>query len=357
MAVQQEAKAPTAWGLLKTTVIEWNEDNAAHLSAALAYYTIFSFAPLLLIGMALTALVYGPDVAAGRIAAQVTAYTGSVRLAEFFETLIENARNPGANLATTIFGFIALLYGATGLFTELKDALNHIWDVPTKEQQGLWRLILVRLLALVMVVVGGVIMFAALVITTALTAATDWINATWEGAAVRTQVVNFVFFFLLTVVIFALVYKYVPDVRIAWRDIFIGAVATALLFSIGRLLISFYLSQSTIVSVYGAAGSLIVLLLWTYYSAQIFFLGAEFTQVYGRTYGTRQRERPLLEEEPVPEDAEANVMPLPVAQPQPQRRWRRWSRRVSRPVAEIGLALGIIALISVYNLVRDPLRR
>lgn len=354
--MQSNTKAPSAWGLLKTTVIEWNEDNAAHLAAALAYYTIFSFAPLFIIGVALAALVYGQDAATGRLAAQVAAFTGSTRLAEFIETLIENARNPGANLATTIFGFLALLYGATGLFTELKDALNHIWDVPTKEQQGLWRLIMVRVLALVMVVIGGLIMFAALVITTALTAATDWINATWEGAAVRTQVVNFVFFFLITIVIFALVYKYVPDVRIAWRDILIGSVATALLFSIGRLLISFYLSQSTMVSVYGAAGSLIVLLLWTYYSAQIFFLGAEFTQVYGRTYGTRQRERPLLEEEPVPEEAEANVVPLPIPQPT-ERRWRRWGRRVSRPLVEIGLAIGIITLISVYNMVRDPLRR
>jgi membrane protein len=356
MVVEQTVKAPSAWGLLKTTITEWNEDNAAHLAAALAYYTIFSFAPLFIIGVALAALVYGHDAATGRVAAQVAAFTGSVPLAEFIEILIENARNPGVNLATTVFGFIALLYGATGLFTELKHALNHIWDVPTKEQQGIWRLILVRLLALVMVIIGGVIMFASLLVTTALSTATDWVNATWEGAAVRTQAVNFIFFFLLTVVIFALVYKYVPDVRIAWRDILIGSVATALLFSIGRLIISFYLSQSTMVSVYGAAGSLIVLLLWTYYSAQIFFLGAEFTQVYGRTYGTRQRERPLLEEEPVPEGAEANVVPLPVAKPA-ERRWRRWSRSVSRPVAEIGLALGIMALISIYNMVRDPLRR
>lgn len=354
--MQQEPAAPSAWALLKTTVLEWNEDNAAHLAAALAYYTIFSFAPLFVIGVALAALVYGHDAAAGRVAAQVAAYTNSTRLAEFTETLIENARNPGANLVTTVFGFVALLYGATGLFAELKNALNHIWDVPTKENQGLWRAILVRLLALVMVVVGGVVMFASLVITTALSAATDWINANWEGAAVRTQVVNFVFFFLITIVIFALVYKYVPDVRIAWRDILIGAVATALLFSIGRLLISFYLSRSTIITVYGAAGSLIVLLLWTYYSAQIFFLGAEFTQVYGRTYGTRQRERPLLEEEPVPAGAEANVVPLPIPPPQ-ERRWRRWGRRVGRPVAEIGLALGIIALVSIYNMVRDPLRK
>lgn len=354
--MQQKPAAPSAWALLKMTVIEWNEDNAAHLAAALAYYTIFSFAPLFIIGVALAALVYGHDAAAGRIAGQVAAFTNSTRLAEFIENLIENARNPGASLATTVFGFVALLYGATGLFAELKNALNHIWDVPTKENQGLWQAILVRLVALVVVVVGGFIMFASLVITTALSAATDWINANWEEAAVRTQAVNFVFFFLITVLIFALVYKYVPDVRIAWHDILIGAVATALLFSIGRLLISFYLSRSTIISVYGAAGSLIVLLLWTYYSAQIFFLGAEFTQVYGRTYGTRQRERPLLEEEPVPENAEANVMPLPVTQPQ-ERRWRRWGRTVSRPVAEIGLALGIIALVSIYNLVRDPFRK
>jgi membrane protein len=364
----QEPEAPTAWDLLKTTVIEWTADNASHLAAALAYYTIFSIAPLLVIALALAGQVWGREIVRGQIADQVLIFTNSPGLAELVGTISDNATSTQASLVATVVGFVALFYGATGVFTELKGALNHIWDVPTRVTGGIFAAILSRLVSLLMVLISGLLLLASLIITTVLSGAADWVNQHWPGMAFTTQVVNFLVFYVVTGVVFALVYKYVPDVRIAWRDVLIGAVATALLFSVGRWLLSLYLSRTTIASIYGAAGSFIVLLLWIYYSAQVFFLGAEFTQVYARTYGTRQRERPILAED-LPESEAPTVGSIVVlddpsleqAAPVAKARWRpplrRWGRAAARPLADVALAVGIIALLSIYNFVREPFRK
>ena len=345
------------------TVVEWTTDNAAHLAAALAYYTIFSIVPLMVIALSLAGLVLGRDAARGELTAQVRVFTNSPGLAELIETLAQNLPTTEA----TIIGLIVLLYGATGVFAELKNALNHIWDVPTKDNQGIWSLVLGRLIALAMVIISGLVMLLSLFVTTVLTAATDWVNHHWPGMAFTSQAVNFIFFFVVTGIVFALTYKYVPDIRIAWRDVIIGATATSLLFSLGRWLLSLYLARTPVAPLFGAASSLIVFLLWTYYSAQIFFLGAEFTQVYARTYGTRQSERPIVADELLKQEEAAGELAGLAGQPaspeqppgslaRPASGWRRWGRTV-RPARDIGLALGIIALVSVYNLVREPFRK
>ncbi|MCE7989666.1 MAG: YihY/virulence factor BrkB family protein [Caldilinea sp. CFX5] len=334
----------TTWHLVKTTLLEWNADNAAHLSAALAYYTFFSLAPILIIATAMAGAIFGEDAARGELVNQIALYIG-YDAAVLIQTILSNTHATTPNVAATIGGLLFLLYGATGVFSELKNSLNLIWDAVPYEG-GAWRAILInRLFALAMVIGCGFLLLLSLVITTLLTTTTNWINHWWPGLGVVTQLATFFISFLLTVLVFGLIYQFLPDVKIAWRDVWNGAVATALLFSIGRYLISLYLSYSTIDSTYGAAGSLAILLLWIYYSAQVFFLGAEFTQVYARTKGTRWREHELLAEEPPAVDDTTFV-------PEPTKR-----SRVATSVRELATAVGILTFVSVINLLRGPLRK
>ncbi len=357
--MQTEQVTPSVWELFKITLLEWNADNAAHLAAALAYYTVFSIAPLVIVGVGLTSIFLGREAAQGELVEVVSSLTNSAEAVSFVQTIMDSTFPLNNNLLAPLIGFLILLYGATGVFVELKQALNLIWDVPQVPNPGIWQMVLGRLLSLAMVLLSGFLILISLIMTTVLAAAADWLDDRWAGMGSLSQIGNFIFFFVVTVLIFALTYKYVPDVRIAWSDVWLGAVSTALLFSIGRLLLSIYLSQSTVVTAYGAAGSLIVILLWIYYSAQIFFLGAEFTQVFGRTYGSRQREHPLLDEsepeaEPVTEEgADTIVVPAPTSHPQR----RRWRQTVLRPAANIALALGIISVIAIYNFAREPFRK
>lgn len=389
--------------MLRTTFEEWNADNAARLAAALAYYTIFSMAPLLVIVIAVAGLFYGREAAQGQLLGEIQRYVTDRDTAQLIQTAVENARVPTTSVFATVAGFVLLLWGATGVFGELRNALNNIWDVPPRTNAG-WRGVLVHhLLTLVMVLAGGFLLLVSLITSAALSAATDWINIWWPGMATWTQVVNFIFLFFVTLLVFALVYKFVPDVPVAWRDVWAGAVATALLFSLGRLLIGWYLGRSSVASTYGAASSLAILLLYTYYSAQMFFLGAEFTQVYGRTFGSRRAEHQLIET-PIPAEPQQTVATasgkiVPVAGPAPDtapgaapgaalgavsgaadasleapapdrgdqagqevQTGRRVPaaerlRRMARPLGQVGAALGVIALLSVVNLVAAPLRR
>ena len=394
--------------MLRTTFEEWNADNASRLAAALAYYTIFSIAPLLVIVVAAAGLFYGREAAQGQLLGEINRYVTDRDAAQLIQTVVENARVPSTSLFATLAGFALLIWGATGVFGELRNALNNIWDVPPRNDAGLRGVVINQLLTVAMVMAGGLLLLASLFASTALSAATDWINHWWPGMATWTQVVNFAFLFFITLLVFALIYKFVPDVPIAWRDVWAGAVATALLFSLGRLLLGWYLGRSTIGSAYGAASSLAVVLLYTYYSAQMFFLGAEFTQVYGRTFGSRRVEHQLIEA-PIPaepqqtvETSAGTIVPLPgaatgpevgsdtgpeaglesgpqtgveaalgastarppaYAHPQPAPAndampavLGRW-RRLARPLAQVGAALGVIALLSVVNLVAAPLRR
>ena len=331
-------------------------DNASRLAAALAYYIIFSMAPLLVIGFAITGMVFEREAVQGKLVDQIARYVNSPEVAELIQSMIKRAGAPSTSVFATIVGTITLLYAASLVFSELKDALNLIWDVPPKPSRGLRRVVVNRLLMLVMVIVSGFLLLASLVVDTAMAAATTWMNMRWPGLAVLSQGTSFLFLFLMTVFVFALIYKYVPDIRIAWRDVWIGAVATALLFSIGRLLLGWYLGRSTTASAFGAAGSLGLLVIWIYYSTQLFFLGAEFTQVYGRTHGSRWREHVLLPEL-APEAAlqkEVGGELTQVATPAPL---EKQQRSLAQPVGDLVVAVGVIGVLSIFNLIRQPFRR
>ena len=273
------------WVVVKETLQQWSADNASRLAAALAYYTIFSMAPLLIILVAIVGFFFGRQAAAGQIVDQIARFTNDVTTASFIQSMIRNAAQPESSLVATGVGLIGMLFGATGVFNELKNSLNTIWNVED-QNNGLRGIVMNRLIAIAMVPLSGILLLFSLIANTILTAAMGWLDGLSPGVAIFSQVANFLFFLFVTGLIFGLIYRYLPDIEIKWDDVWIGALATALLFSIGRVLISLYLSYSSVQSAYGAAGSLMVTLLWIYYSAQIFFLGAEFTQVYANTYGS-----------------------------------------------------------------------
>jgi membrane protein len=287
--------ARTPLGVLKATMTEWRDDRAPRLAAALAYHTIFAMAPLLVIAVSLAGFVLGPRSTRDRLVQQVLEFTGSIQIADFVEGVIQQTSRREASALGTIVGVVVLLIGASNVFNELKAALNDIWGASSANARGLIGVVINRALSVGMVLLTGVILLATIVLTTALTRATQSLDSSWPGTPVVTQIGAFILTYLLTVLVLAMIYRYVPDVRISWRDVWSGAAVTGLLLSIGRLLISLYLGFSTVGSAYGAAGALAVMLLWIYYSAQIFFFGAEFTQVFARTRGSRWHEQEKLD--------------------------------------------------------------
>lgn len=272
-----------AWELLKETGQEWSEDKVPRLGAALAYYTVFSIAPLLIIAIAVAGLVFGTEAAQGSVQAQLTSFLGK-DAAEAIGGMIANARKPSSGIIATILGLVTLLFGASGVFGQLKDAMNTIWGVEAKPGRGIMGIISDRFLSFTMVLGIGFMLLVSLMLSTGLDAAKGRVFG--DDLGFLFQILNFVVSFGVITLLFALMYKILPDAEIQWRDVWIGAAVTALLFTIGKFLISFYISKSAPGSTYGAAGSLILILLWIYYSAQILFFGAEFTQVYANKYGS-----------------------------------------------------------------------
>lgn len=274
------------WTLLKTTFDEWREDKASRLAAALSYYTIFSLAPLLIIVIAIVGLILDPGTVQRAILDQFQGLFGA-ESSSLIDTMIESTRRPAAGIIATVIGIVTLLFGALGVFGQLKDALNTIWEVEPKPSQGILGLLKDRLLSFTMILGVGFLLLVSLVLSTGLSALNGWVESWLPGGAILAQIINLVVSFGVITLLFALIYKILPDAEIAWRDVWIGAAVTALLFSLGKLAIGLYLGNSSTASAYGAAGSLIVILLWIYYSAQILFFGAEFTQVYARLHGSR----------------------------------------------------------------------
>ncbi len=290
-------KIKTVLDLLKETVSEWSKDKASRLAAALAYYTVFSLAPLLIIVIAIAGSVFGEEAARGEIVGQIQGLVGRDG-AKVIETAIENANKPDTGSIASIISIIVLLFGASGIFAELQDALNTVWEVQPKPERGLINVIRSRFLSFSMVLGVGFLLLVSLVTSAALAATVNFFGHLLPpGLDFFWQLVNFIFAFGVTTVLFGLIYKVLPDVKIGWSDVWIGAAITSLLFSIGRYLLGQYLGNSSFSSTYGAAGSLVVVLAWVYYAAQILFFGAEFTQVYARRYGSQI----------VPDD---NAMPL-----------------------------------------------
>lgn len=274
------------WKLLQETFKEWSEDKASRLAAALAYYTIFSIAPLLIIVIAIAGAVFGEEAARGQIVGQIQGLVGPDG-AEFIQTAIQNANKPKTGAMASIISIAVLLVGATGLFTELQDSLNTIWEVKPKPGRSVTNMIRLRVLSFAMVIGIGFLLLVSLVISTALAALVTYFSSNLlPGVDLLWQIINFILSFAITTFLFGLIFKVLPDVEIAWSDVLIGAMLTSFLFSIGRFLLGQYLGNGSFGSAYGAAGSLVVILAWVNYAAQILFFGAEFTQVYARRYGS-----------------------------------------------------------------------
>lgn len=276
------------WRMCKEAFQEWNEDNASRLAAALAYYTLFSLAPLLILVIAIAGLFFDSVTVRQQIMSQVEAMVGSSS-AEFVRTVLDNANQPGGNsgIVASLVSLGLLLVGATGVLTQLQMSLNTIWDVKARPDSGLLDLVRKRVLSLGMIIVIGFLLLISLVVSSAISGFSDYLNTLAPSLDTIVQLLNFVVSFGITTLLFALIFKFLPDVLITWSDVWFGAAATAILFTLGKFLIGLYLGNSSFGSSYGAAGSVIILLVWIFYSAQILFYGAELTQVYGRRFGSR----------------------------------------------------------------------
>lgn len=283
------ARVKSGFAMLRETFEEWKEDEALQLGAALAYYTLFSLAPMLLVVIAVAGLVWQREAVQGEIVQQIQGLVGR-QGAEAIQTMVANAGRQGrtSGILATVVAFVTVLFGATGVFSQLQSALNHIWDVEPKPGAGVRGLLRTRLLSFGMILAIGFLLLVSLVVSTALAAIGAYMTSLLPGGAeVLLKALDLLLSFAVITLLFAMIYRFLPDVKIAWRDVWIGAAVTSLLFAIGKLLIGLYLGNSSVASTFGAAGSVIVLLLWIYYSTQILFFGAEFTQVYARHYGSR----------------------------------------------------------------------
>ncbi len=274
-------------GLLKDTWNEWQEDKASRLAAALAYYTAFSIAPLLVIAIAIAAFVFGEEAAQGQIAAQLGTLVGKEAAEAIQALLVSSSRKPAQGTIATLISVALLFFGASNIFTQLQDSLNTIWEVAPKPGRGIKGILKDRILSFGMVLGIGFLLLVSLILSTVLAALGNYLGGLMPGLQFLWSILNFFLSFGVITLLFALMFKFLPDVKITWGDVGIGAVITALLFTIGKSVISLYLGNSGVGSTYGAAGSLVVLLLWVNYSAQILFFGAEFTQVYANKYGSQ----------------------------------------------------------------------
>lgn len=268
---------------------EWLDDDAITLGAALAYYSVLSLAPLLTVLLAIVSLFFGSEVSRNQLASELDSLLGR-DVASAAESIIRSARAPAAGVIATFLGLVTLFFGASGVLSELKASLNKIWEVP-QARMGLFQLLKDRLWSFAMVLGIGFILLISLVISAAMTAVGDYFAGMLPWSAAFLMVVNSVLAFCVTMVVFAALFKFLPDAPVSWRDVWVGAFGTAVLFSIGKVALAMYLVKAGVGSAYGAAGSLVALLVWVYYAAQIFFLGAEFTQVYANTHGSHAGHR------------------------------------------------------------------
>lgn len=265
--------------VLKRTFIKWSEDKASRLAAALAYYTVFSLAPLLVILIAVVGFVFGQEAAQGHIEAQIQGVVGP-ETAKAIQTMVRNASNPRSGIIATALSVVTLVFGASGVFNELQDGLNTVWEVMPRPNRGFRGMLRDRLWSFLMVLGIAAVLFVSMIASTILSALNGYFAQLLPGLGFLPELVNNLISFAIGTLLFAMIYKILPDVTVAWRDVWVGAAVTSLLFTAGKFLIGLYLAKTSAASAYGAAGSLVVILLWVYYSAQILFLGAEFTQAY-----------------------------------------------------------------------------
>lgn len=272
------------------SVMEWFAQRGGSKGAAVAFYTLFSMAPILVLAIGIAGAVFGPQAARGEIFAQLNNLVGPAG-AEAIQMLVANAHSPDVGFAPTLIAMGALLIGATTVFAELKDSLDQIWHVPMARQGGWLDVLRVRLLSFGLVLVLAFLLLVSLIVSAGLAVLERYWGGFWKESAFILQPLSGLISFVVIAALFAVIYKMLPQIKLSWRDVAIGALGTAALFSLGKYMIGVYLGNSGVASGYGAAGSLVVLLLWVYYSAQIFFLGASFTRQYALWFGTLQHDK------------------------------------------------------------------
>ncbi len=330
------------WSLALQAVHAWIDDYAPSMGAALSYYTLFSIAPLLLIVTALAGMVFGDAAARGEIFGQLRDLMGDQGAAAV-ERLLQSAHRPHGGLVATVAGVAMLLLGATSVFGELQNALDRIWRAPARQKaSGWWLLLRSRLTSFGMILGIAFLLMVSLIVSALLSAVGKLWGPAFAGWETLAHGMDIVTSFGIVTLLFAMIYKIIPRVRVAWRDVWIGAAVTSALFAVGKFLIGLYIGKSSVASAFGAAGSLVVMMMWVYYSAQIFLLGAEFTWVYAHAYGSHRgepRPAPAIRRESAPPPAQ------PIARANPLER---------RPVIALSVAtaLGLAA-----GLAKNRLRR
>ena len=285
--MKRKELAMTTWNLLKTTFNEFDDDNAIKLSASLSYYTIFSLPPLLIIIMSVLSFFFGREAINGRFFVQINGMVGNEAALQIQET-IKNIELSDSVTFATIFGGIMLLIGASGVFAEIQSSINSIWGLKAKPNKGIMKFIKNRLMSFSMIASVGFLLLVSLMVNTVM----DIINARLIIHFPNTTiyifyVFNILILFITTTVLFSIIFKTLPDGHIAWKDALIGSSFTSFFFMFGKFAIGFYLGSSTVATVYGAAGSVIIILIWVYYSAIILYFGAEFTKVYANAHGSK----------------------------------------------------------------------
>lgn len=280
-----------AIALLKESYSKWSDHQAPRLGAAVAFYSVLSFAPLLVLITAVIAIVFGQESAQHELVHVARQWIGD-KGAETVQSLLKNAQKPASGIFATIIAFATLLFGASGVFGELHDALNVIWEVPPKTDAGVFALIKDKLFSFGMVLSVGFLLLVSLVLSAALAYIGRYLGYLVPMPAPVLEALNFLVSFVVITALFALMFKYVPNAEVSWRNVSVGALGTALLFTVGKFLLGMYLGKASVGSPYGAAGSLVAVVVWIYYSAQIFFFGAEFTHAYAGVHAFKVKEAP-----------------------------------------------------------------
>ncbi|HEY0160956.1 MAG TPA: YhjD/YihY/BrkB family envelope integrity protein [Thermoanaerobaculia bacterium] len=351
--------------LFKETFKEFSEDKVPRLGAALAYYTIFSIGPLLLIAIAMAGIFLGQEAAQGRISAELGKLLGP-KMAEALEQMIQAAAKPKSGTIATIVGVLTLMLGASGVFGQLKDALNTIWNVEPKPSAGIKGFIMERFLSMAMVLGIGFLLLITLVFDAAISAMGPVLERLIGGEAIA-HLIQLALSFVVATVLFACIFRLLPDLKIAWHDVWFGAVFTSILFVLGKWGLGVYLGKAAVGSAYGAAGSLVILLVWVYWSAQILFLGAEFTQVYARTFGSLKGDtskRDARAQAKRPEDRPKAAEPAPARGAAPVPMYAKQKKSGGGALIKIavgglaGLFFGaILGGISTFGFVLKTLRK
>jgi membrane protein len=290
-------RPPLALRLFGTALAAWWDDNAPRLGASLAYYTLFAIAPILLVALAVAGLVFGAEAVRGQLVGQIDHLVGREG-ARAVQALLAGASQRKAGVLATVLGGVTFVVAATGAFLELQAALNTIWRVKPKPGVNLKGFLLDRVRSFGLVVAIGFLLMVSLAVSAALAALSGWLSRRAPGVPLLWDAVNVLVSLGVITVLFAMLYRFLPDVHLRWRDVWTGAFVTAVLFTIGKHLIGLYLGQSSVASSYGAAGSVVVLLLWVYYASQIVLLGAEFTRAYASREHSRPQPQSFAERDP-----------------------------------------------------------